>query len=70
MNTEIEEAGDIFQDIRYICKTTPLITESLRDGRDVVQMPNGDIIVTEIKTVSTQYSWDERKQRMLRVSQS
>jgi hypothetical protein len=43
--------NNIFLDLQYICKTTPLITESLRDGYDVAQLPNGDIVVTEVKTV-------------------
>jgi hypothetical protein len=61
--------SNIFSDLQYICKTTPLITESLRDGCDVAQLPNGDIVVTEVKTVNTQYTWNENKQRMIRASQ-
>lgn len=63
------DASMILTDLKYICKSTPLITESLQKGLDVVQMPNGDIIVTEIKTVNTQYSWDKRKEKMIRLSQ-
>lgn len=63
------EAFEVLTDLRYICKATPLITESLQKGLDVTQMPNGDIIVTEIKTVNTQYSWDASKGKMVRLSQ-
>ena len=60
----------LFDDIKYICNSTGLITESLQKGFDVAQLPNGDIIVTEIKVVNVQYSWDKVKQKMVRVSQT
>lgn len=63
------EVSTILTDLKYICKSTPLITESLQKGLDVAQMPNGDIIVTEIKTVNTQYAWDRKKEKMIRLSQ-
>jgi len=68
--TNQQEENDIFADINYICKTTPLIVESLQKGLDVAQLPNGDILVTEVRTINTQYSWDKNKQKMSRVSQN
>lgn len=65
-----EKEKDIFSDLKYICNSTSLIVESLQRGLDVAQLPSGDVIVTEIKTVNTQYSWDELKQRMVKISQS
>jgi Protein of unknown function (DUF2671) len=69
MNERIknQESEDILTDIKYICKTSGLITESLQKGCDVAQLPNGDIIVSEVKTVNTQYSWDSEKNRMIRI---
>lgn len=61
---------DIFSNINYICNSTSLIVESLQSGLDIAQLPSGDVIVTEIKTINTQYSWDEAKQRMVKVSQT
>lgn len=61
--------NDIFSDIKYICGSTSLIVDSLQKGLDVAQLPSGDIIITEIKTVNTQYSWDKNKQRMVKVGQ-
>jgi len=66
---EEESKDDIFSDINYICKTTPLIVDSLKNGLDVAQLPNGDILTTEVKTVNTQYSWDKTKQRLFKASQ-
>ena len=65
-----EDKKDIFSNLKYICNSTSLIVESLQRGLDVAQLPSGDVIVTEIKTINTQYSWDEAKQRMVKVSQS
>jgi len=65
-----EDEKDVFSDLKYICNSTSLIVESLQRGLDVAQLPSGDVIVTEIKTVNTQYSWDEKKQRMVKISQS
>jgi hypothetical protein len=65
--TPIQENEDVLTDIKYICKTSGLITESLQRGCDVAQLPNGDIIVSEVKTVNTQYSWDSEKNRMIRT---
>ncbi len=62
--------NDIFSDIKYICGSTPLIVESLQKGLDIVQLSSGDVIVTEIKTVNTHYSWDKNKQRMVKISQT
>lgn len=62
-----EEEMDVMSDIRYICKSCSLITESLKDGCDVMQMPNGDIIVSQLKTVTYQYSWDNKKGKLIRT---
>ncbi len=59
---------EIFEDLKYICKSTPLIIESLQNGSDVAQLENGDLIVTEVKTINTQYSWDSNKARMIKSS--
>lgn len=63
------QENDVFSDIDYICNSTHLIVDSLQRGLDIAQLPNGDIIVTEIKTINTQYVWDKNKGRMLKMSQ-
>lgn len=62
---EVNE-NDIMQDIRYINRSCSLITESLQKGCDVMQLPNGDIIVTEMKAVTFQYSWDGKRGKLVR----
>lgn len=67
---DISNEKDIFSDIKYICNSTSLIVDSLQKGLDVAQLPSGDVIITEIKTINTQYSWNEAKQRMVKISQT
>ncbi|PCJ25934.1 MAG: hypothetical protein COA94_05605 [Rickettsiales bacterium] len=64
---ESYDGGDIFSDIRYICSSTSLIVGSLQKGFDVAQLPSGDVIVTEVKTINTQYSWDKKRKKMIKV---
>lgn len=63
-----KDGADPLTDIDYICKSTTLITESLRNGKDIAQLPNGDIIVTERKIVHLHYTWDASKGKMVRIS--
>lgn len=65
-----ESEIEVFDDINYICKSTALIVESLQRGLDVAQLPNGDVLITEVKVVNTQYTWDKGKRRMLKVGQN
>ncbi len=68
--TDREELDEIntLTDINYICKSTSLITESLRNGKDIAQLPNGDIVITERKIVHQHYTWDPAKAKMVRIS--
>jgi hypothetical protein len=62
--------NDILTNVKYICKSSSLITESLQKGCDITQLSNGDIIVTEVKIVNVQYSWDAEKGKMIRLGNS
>ena len=62
--------NDIFSDIKYICGSTSLIVDSLQKGLDIAQLPSGDVIVTEVKTINTHYCWDKNKQKMIKISQT
>lgn len=63
-----KENTDLFTDPQYICKSSSLITESLRKGSEVVQMPNGDIMISEVKRVTNQYHWSDEKKKFKRTS--
>lgn len=65
---DAEAAAEVLSDPKYICKSCDLITESLKKGCDIIQMPNGDIIVTEVQVITSTYSWDNAKEKMVKVS--
>ncbi len=65
--TQAGEEKDLMSDVRYIRKSCALITEALQKGCDVMHMPNGDVIITEVRTLTYQYHWDEKKGKMVRV---
>lgn len=68
MEKKISTEEDYLSDPVYICKSSVLITDSLKKGHDVIQLPNGDIITTELKTIMTQYSWEGDKDRFIKTS--
>lgn len=58
---------DIMADISYIRKSCSLVTDALKKGCDVLQMPNGDVVITEIRTVSFQYTWNKEKGKFEKI---
>ncbi|MCH9754169.1 MAG: DUF2671 domain-containing protein, partial [Alphaproteobacteria bacterium] len=38
-----ENKENVFEDPQYICKSSSLITSSLKKGAEVAQMSNGDV---------------------------
>jgi hypothetical protein len=58
---------DVMNDVHYICKSCSLITDFLKKGCDVMQLANGDVVVTEVKAVTFHYSWSEKKEKLVRV---
>lgn len=65
-NTSFED-GDIMNDERYLRKSSTLINDALQKGYDIMQMPNGDVLITEVKTITFQYQWDEKKGKFERA---
>ena len=47
-----------------------LINEALQKGFDVLQLANGDIVMTGVKTVVYQYGWDGEKGKLIRTKAS
>lgn len=59
---------DVMSNPDYLRKSQSLITEALQKGFDVLQLENGDVVVTGTKTIVTQYGWDEKKGKMVKVT--
>ena len=62
------DSSEILNNVEYICRSTKLITDSLRNGCDIAQLPNGDVMVTETKIVHMHYVWSKEKNKMVRLS--
>ncbi|AZL15305.1 DUF2671 domain-containing protein [Rickettsiales endosymbiont of Stachyamoeba lipophora] len=67
-STTSEGEAPVFGDVNYMRKSASLINDSLHKGCDVIQMANGDIFITETKTVTFQYRWDDKKGKLARVN--
>lgn len=70
-NLQTQEEDDEYNvliDPEYICKSSSLITSSLRRGSEVLQMPNGDVIISETRRVTNQYQWDQVKKQLKKVN--
>lgn len=67
--SEGEDSGayDMMADPRYLRQSSSLINEALQKGFDVLQLADGDIVMTGVKTVVYQYSWDEEKGKLVRA---
>ncbi|MBY0356166.1 MAG: DUF2671 domain-containing protein [Rickettsiales bacterium] len=59
--------SDMMSDARYLRQSSSLINEALQKGFDVLQLADGDIVMTGVKTVVYQYSWDEAKGKLVRA---
>ena len=60
--------GNVMADINYIRKSANLVNDALQKGLDIMQMPNGDIMLTETKTIMHQFTWNPQKFRFERVT--
>lgn len=55
-------------DINYIRKSTNLVNDALNKGSDVMQLANGDIVITEVKTVTYSYKWNKASNKFERAT--
>ncbi len=65
---EVDEAHmhDMMSNPDYLRQSSSLINDALQKGFDVLQLASGDVVMTGIKTVVYQYSWDESLGRLVR----
>lgn len=66
----VDASGDVAVDMMsnpdYLRQSSSLINDALQKGFDVLQLANGDVVMTGIKTVVYQYTWDEAANRLVR----
>lgn len=58
---------NMMMDARYLRQSASLIQDALQKGFDVLQLANGDVVMTGTKTIVHQYTWDEDKGRLTRI---
>lgn len=56
--------ADLMANPEYLRHSSAVIHEALKEGFDVLQLPNGDIVTTGTKVIVTTYSWDMAKAKL------
>lgn len=51
----------------YLRHSSAIINDALKEGFDVLQMPNGDIVATGTKTVVHTYTWNGASNTLVRT---
>jgi hypothetical protein len=66
----VKNGGDITEmmlDPRYLRQSSSLINEALQKGFDVLQLEDGEIIMTGTRTIVYRYQWDAEKAKLTKV---
>jgi len=56
--------ADLMANPDYLRHSSSIINDALKDGFDVLQLPNGDIVTTGTKTIVNTYVWDAGKSKL------
>lgn len=60
--------SNLARDINYIKKSSVLVSDALQKGSDIMQLASGDILITEVKTITYKYNWNNEKGRFERAN--
>lgn len=63
-NGDENALADLMANPEYLRHSSALINDALKDGFDVLQLPNGDIVTTGTKIITNTYVWDEAKAKL------
>lgn len=66
-HAEADADMNVMTDATYLRQSSALINDALQKGFDVLQLADGDIVMTGVKTVVYQYTWDEDKKKLVRT---
>lgn len=56
--------AELMANPEYLRHSSAVINEALKEGFDVLQLPNGDIVTTGTKTIVNTYVWDGQSGRL------
>jgi hypothetical protein len=55
---EDNQLAELMANPDYLRHSSAVINDALKEGFDVLQLPNGDIVTTGTKTIVNTYVWD------------
>jgi hypothetical protein len=56
--------AELMANPEYLRHSSAVINDALKEGFDVLQLPNGDIVTTGTKTIVNTYVWDGASARL------
>jgi hypothetical protein len=58
--------ADLMANPDYLRHSSSVINDALKEGFDVLQMPNGDIVTTGTRVVVHNFIWDAAKKKLVK----
>ena len=62
-----QQLNDLMSNPEYLRHSSSVINEALKEGFDVLQLPNGDIVTTGTKTIVNTFTWDASKGKLTKA---
>lgn len=59
--------ADLMANPDYLRHSSSIINDALKEGFDVLQLPNGDIVTTGTKIITNTFSWDQSKSKLVKA---
>ena len=53
---------------KYMEQLQVLINQSLENGQDILELPNGEVVLTVTKTIIDRYRWNDEAQQIEKIS--
>ncbi len=67
---ESNDLAELMANPEYLRYSSSIINDALKDGFDVLQLPNGDIVTTGTKIITNTYVWDASKNALTKARAS
>lgn len=64
---DANDLADLMANPEYLRYSSAIINDALKEGFDVLQLPNGDIVTTGTRIVTNTYTWDASKGAMTKA---
>lgn len=67
VTAEHDRLTELMASPEYLRHSSAVINEALKDGFDVLQLPNGDIVTTGTRVVVHNFTWDAAKKKLVKL---